>query len=86
MADSLSRGTRVRPPCPGVAGAGTMDDHRQPGGATIVAILDTVNLRLTVVSGVSLSYCRAMLSRIVLAVDLATGRPLMYNIRETLSV
>ena len=48
--------------------------------------IDTVNLRLTVVSGVSLSYCRAMLSRIVLAVDLATGRPLMYNIRETLSV
>ena len=37
MADSLSRGTRVRPPCPGVAGAGTMDDRRQPGGATIVA-------------------------------------------------
>ena len=50
--------------------------------------IDTVNLRLTVVSGVSLSYCRAMLSRIVFepAVDLATGRPLMYNIRETLSV
>ena len=37
MADSLSRRTRVRPPCPGVAGAGTMDDRRQPGGATIVA-------------------------------------------------
>eukprot|EP01048_Picozoa_sp_COSAG05_P006696 COSAG05_NODE_446_length_9772_cov_117.012923_3_plen_60_part_00 len=37
MADSLSRRTRVRPPCPGVAGAGAMDDRRQPGGATIVA-------------------------------------------------
>eukprot|EP01048_Picozoa_sp_COSAG05_P029326 COSAG05_NODE_9585_length_613_cov_124254.474708_2_plen_39_part_01 len=37
MADSLSRRTRVRPPRPGVAGAGTMDDRRQPGGATIVA-------------------------------------------------
>ena len=47
--------------------------HRQPG--------------LTAVSGVSLSYGRAMLSRITEpAVDLATGRPLMYNIRETLSV
>eukprot|EP01048_Picozoa_sp_COSAG05_P002225 COSAG05_NODE_86_length_20511_cov_71.945277_11_plen_201_part_00 len=32
MADSPSRRTRVRPPCPGVAGAGTMDDRRQPGG------------------------------------------------------
>ena len=55
-------------------------------GVGITYVLDTVNLRLTIVSGVSLSYCRAMLSRIVLAVDLATGRPLMYNIRETLSV
>ena len=57
-------------------------------GREHVCVLDTVNLRLTVVSGVSLSYCRAMLSRIVSepAVDLATGRPLMYNIRETLSV
>ena len=37
MADSPSRRTRVRPPCPGVVGRGTMDDRRQPGGATIVA-------------------------------------------------
>ena len=37
MADSPSPRTRVRPPCPGVAGAGTMDDRRQPGGATILA-------------------------------------------------
>ena len=37
MADSPSQRTRVRPPCPGVAGTGTMEDHRQPGGATIVA-------------------------------------------------
>ena len=34
-----SRRTRVRPPCPRVAGLGTMDDRRQPGGATIVAVM-----------------------------------------------
>ena len=37
MADSLSRRTRVRPPRPGVAGAGTMDDRRQLGEDAIVA-------------------------------------------------
>ena len=35
--NSPSRRTRVKPPCPGVTGGGTMDDRRQPGGATIVA-------------------------------------------------
>ena len=39
MADSPSRRTRVRLPCLGVAWAGTMDDRRQPGGATIAAAL-----------------------------------------------